>query len=163
MGTMVSRLLAGAALMAALGVGGCALPPEDAVARQARSQLPTDWTLVSSGDWRYRKLPVDTRVAIEDVKLQMAQERDTSAFSFYGRYSDSMYARIAQLNSSANQQFVQVAIDELRDAELAERDRQVSALAINRNLTPELMGIAERPSDIDRNMAVVGNQNLRMF
>jgi hypothetical protein len=133
------------------------------VARQARSQLPTDWTSVSSGDWRYRKLPIDTRVTIEDVKLQMAQERDTSAFSFYGRYSDAMSARIAQLNSSANEQFVQVALEELRDAQIAERDRLVSAPVINRDLTPELIGVAERPSDVERNMAVVGNQNLRMF
>lgn len=35
--------------------------------------------------------------------------------------------------------------------------------SIKSNLTPELQGIAERPSDIERNMAVVGNQNLRMF
>lgn len=35
--------------------------------------------------------------------------------------------------------------------------------SVKSNLTPELMGVAETPDDIDRNMAVVGNQNLRMF
>ena len=39
----------------------------------------------------------------------------------------------------------------------------VSFGSVKSNLTPELRGVAERPSDIDRNMAVVGNQNLRMF
>jgi hypothetical protein len=35
--------------------------------------------------------------------------------------------------------------------------------SVKSNLTPELQGVAETPNDIDRNMAVVGNQNLRMF
>lgn len=39
----------------------------------------------------------------------------------------------------------------------------VSFNAIKSNCTPELMGMTERPVDIDRNMAVVGNQNIRMM
>lgn len=39
----------------------------------------------------------------------------------------------------------------------------VSFNSVKSNLTPELQGMAERPVDVDRNMAVVGNQNLRMF
>lgn len=35
--------------------------------------------------------------------------------------------------------------------------------SVKSNLTPELQGVAETPDDIERNMAVVGNQNLRMF
>ncbi len=35
--------------------------------------------------------------------------------------------------------------------------------AIKGNLTPELVGVSERDVDIQRNMAVVSNQNLRMF
>lgn len=35
--------------------------------------------------------------------------------------------------------------------------------AISKNLTPELQGIAERPVDIDRNMAVAENVDLRLF
>lgn len=39
----------------------------------------------------------------------------------------------------------------------------VSYNAIKRNLTPELQGMTERGIDIDRNMAVTSNQNLRMM
>ena len=39
----------------------------------------------------------------------------------------------------------------------------VSYNAIKRNLTPELQGITESGIDIDRNMAVTSNQNLRMM
>ena len=35
--------------------------------------------------------------------------------------------------------------------------------AITNNLTPELQGLSERPVDIDRNVAVVENVNLRLF
>ena len=35
--------------------------------------------------------------------------------------------------------------------------------SIKSNPSPELMGIAERPVDVERNMAVVGDQNLRLF
>lgn len=39
----------------------------------------------------------------------------------------------------------------------------VSYKSISRNLTPELQGVTERGIDIDRNMAVTSNQNLRMM
>ena len=39
----------------------------------------------------------------------------------------------------------------------------VSYGAITRNLTPELASLAERPVDIDRNIAVHNNQNMRSF
>ena len=39
----------------------------------------------------------------------------------------------------------------------------VSYSYIKSNLTPELQGLSERSIDIDRNMAVTGNQNLRMM
>ena len=39
----------------------------------------------------------------------------------------------------------------------------VSFKAIRHDLTPELNGLAERKVDIQRNMAVVNNQNSRMF
>ncbi len=39
----------------------------------------------------------------------------------------------------------------------------VSFNSITRDLTPELQGINERPVDIDVNMAVVSNQNIRMM
>jgi hypothetical protein len=39
----------------------------------------------------------------------------------------------------------------------------VSYNAIKRNLTPELQGLTESGIDIDRNMAVTSNQNLRMM
>ena len=39
----------------------------------------------------------------------------------------------------------------------------VSFKKITQDLTPELQGINERPVDIDVNMAVVGNQNIRMM
>lgn len=41
--------------------------------------------------------------------------------------------------------------------------QNVNYHAIKSNLTPEMMGISEREIDINRNMAVVGNQNLRMI
>ncbi|MCA9285101.1 MAG: hypothetical protein KDA22_07810 [Phycisphaerales bacterium] len=37
----------------------------------------------------------------------------------------------------------------------------VSFNNIKSDLTPELMTMSERPSDVDRNMAVVGNINIR--
>ncbi len=39
----------------------------------------------------------------------------------------------------------------------------VSFNAIKGDLTPHIVGLTERDVDIERNMAVVGNQNLRMF
>ncbi len=39
----------------------------------------------------------------------------------------------------------------------------VSFDAIKRDLTPEMMTLTERPIDVERNMAVTGNQNLRSF
>ena len=39
----------------------------------------------------------------------------------------------------------------------------VNYYAIKTDLTPELQGVTERGVDIDRNMAVTGNQNLRMM
>ncbi len=45
----------------------------------------------------------------------------------------------------------------------ATNPENVSYRAIKSNLTPELQGISERGVDIDRNMAVTGNQNLRMM
>ncbi|MFB0987277.1 MAG: hypothetical protein QMB94_13340 [Phycisphaerales bacterium] len=39
----------------------------------------------------------------------------------------------------------------------------VSFNAIKSDLTPHIMGLSERDVDIQLNMAVVGNQNLRMF
>ena len=39
----------------------------------------------------------------------------------------------------------------------------VSYYSIRTDLTPELQGITERGVDIDRNMAVTNNQNLRMM
>ena len=39
----------------------------------------------------------------------------------------------------------------------------VSYSAISGNLTPELMGLAERPIDVDRNISVAANQNQRAF
>jgi hypothetical protein len=35
--------------------------------------------------------------------------------------------------------------------------------AIKSDLTPELQGLVERPVDVDRNLAVNNNQNLRMM
>ncbi len=39
----------------------------------------------------------------------------------------------------------------------------VSFNAIKGDLTPHIVGLTERDVDIELNMAVVGNQNLRMF
>lgn len=39
----------------------------------------------------------------------------------------------------------------------------VSYSAISSNLTPELQTLHERPIDVDRNLAVNNNQNLRLF
>jgi hypothetical protein len=39
----------------------------------------------------------------------------------------------------------------------------VSFNAIKGDLTPHIMGLSERDVDIELNMAVIGNQNLRMF
>ena len=39
----------------------------------------------------------------------------------------------------------------------------VSYGAISGNLTPELMGLAERPIDVDRNIWMAANQNKRAF
>ncbi|MHC4868131.1 MAG: hypothetical protein ACYTE2_00350 [Planctomycetota bacterium] len=39
----------------------------------------------------------------------------------------------------------------------------VSFAAIKSNPSPELLGVANRNVDIERNMAVVGDQNLRML
>lgn len=41
--------------------------------------------------------------------------------------------------------------------------QDVSFNSIKSNPTPELMGMSEREIDVERNMAVVGNQNLRLF
>ena len=41
--------------------------------------------------------------------------------------------------------------------------QNVSYQSIKSNLTPELQGLSERSIDIDRNMAVTGNQNLRLM
>ena len=41
--------------------------------------------------------------------------------------------------------------------------QNVGYYAIKTDLTPELQGVTERGVDIDRNMAVTGNQNLRMM
>ncbi len=41
--------------------------------------------------------------------------------------------------------------------------KDVSFNSIKSNPTPELMGMSEREIDVERNMAVVGNQNLRMM
>ena len=38
----------------------------------------------------------------------------------------------------------------------------VSFDAIKRDLTPHILGLSERDVDVQRNMAVIGNQNLRM-
>lgn len=39
----------------------------------------------------------------------------------------------------------------------------VSLKGITSNMTPELQGLAERPSDVDRNMAVTFDTNGRLF
>lgn len=39
----------------------------------------------------------------------------------------------------------------------------VSFDALKSDLTPHILGISERDVDIERNMAVIGNQNLRMM
>jgi hypothetical protein len=41
--------------------------------------------------------------------------------------------------------------------------KDVSFNSIKNNPTPELMGMSEREIDVERNMAVVGNQNLRLM
>ncbi|MHC4415875.1 MAG: hypothetical protein ACYS0G_11385 [Planctomycetota bacterium] len=40
---------------------------------------------------------------------------------------------------------------------------EVSYDAIRNDLTPELAGLVDRPDDIDRHIAVMGNANMRMF
>ena len=161
--TIQRGLLALVVSLSVVGACGCQTLSQERVVKQAESQLPSDWISVSSSDWRFRSLPPETREAIDEVRLAMARERETTAFIFYGRYSDGMYTRIGQTNDLANKQFVEGAVNRWQVERMAARDRQVSPGEINRHLTPELMGIAERPSDIERNMAVVGNQNLRLF
>lgn len=39
----------------------------------------------------------------------------------------------------------------------------VSFDALKRDLTPHILGLTERDVDVERNMAVIGNQNLRMM
>ena len=129
------------------------LPDADRVLRaQAQSQLPANWLAVSQSDWRYRELPETAKSELEAVKSEFDAARQSAGYSFYGRYSESLAERALQANRDADAAFIQAYLSRYNPTEV-----------VMRNPTPELMGMSERSIDVDRNMAVVGNQNLRLM
>lgn len=154
-----SRSLRVLALLALLSVvfTGCSSSPDLGVAQaerreSAQRQLPADWMAVSKSDWRYKLLPTKTQAELEQVRVDFQTERQSAGYSFYGGYSEALVSRRLQTNRQADDAFI--------NAYAAQFDYNE---AVFRDLTPELMGMSERPSDVERNMAVVGNQNLRMM
>ncbi len=148
------------AFAAVLGVtlcGGCKVTPDlpdaDRVLRQqAQAQLPANWLTVSKSDWRYRELSEDAKSDLESVKEEFESAKGSAGFSFYGRYSEQLAERALQANRDADEAFVSAYIARYNPTQV-----------VIRNPTPELMGMSERPIDVERNMAVVGNQNLRLM
>lgn len=149
---LLSIAIAGVAL-----ASGCKVTPDlpdaDRVLRaQAQSQLPANWLSVSKSDWRYQELPDSARSELEAVKSEFDAAKQSAGYSFYGRYSEALAERALQANRDADAAFIQAYLSRYDPAEV-----------VMRNPTPELMGMSERPIDVERNMAVVGNQNLRMM
>jgi len=130
---------------------GCATAPTREDLREtAVANLPPDWLALSNSDWRFDVLPASAAKQLDDVKATMAIERGTAGYHFHQNYSNATLGAMLEVNRSADAAFIQ-----------AYEDRLVSAEMIMRYPTPELLNMADRPIDVERNMAVVGNQDLR--
>jgi len=146
---LLAAMLAASSVL--LNMPGCVTAPtREGLRESAVSSLPKDWLALPESDWRFSILPASSSKQLDDVKARMSQERDSAGYHFHQRYSDATLASMLDANRAADAAFIQ-----------AYEDRLVSIETIMRHPTPELMNMAERPIDVERNMAVVGNQDLR--
>ncbi len=140
-----SSLALCASLVAAVSLvsisGGCSTAQPTKLA--GSRDLPANWLKLSDGDWRVRALPEPTREYLVRVKENMAEERQSSYYRFYGRYSDGLVKAMADANEAATNAFL------------------ASPKIINANLTPELYGTSESYNDVDWHFAANANQDWR--
>jgi hypothetical protein len=134
-----------------LANGGCASPPtQESLQLEAMSRLPDNWLALPESDWRLEMLPAVVSGHLAEVRGQMASERESAGYHFHQRYSEVTIAAAVEANRSADAAFIQ-----------AYEDRAVSFATVARYPTPELVNVADRSVDVERNIAVVENQNLR--
>ena len=106
-------------------------------------QLPADWLVLPTTDWRISALPAPTRDYLASVRENMQRERQSEYFRFYGRYTDSTLKQVAEANNIASTAFL------------------TAPKTVNRNLTPELFNTAETRDEASWHFAANANNDLR--
>lgn len=122
-------------------LSGCASPQPTQLA--GIHDLPPSWIDLSPDDPRVKALDQVTQDELAELQKEMAAERTSRYYSFYGRYTDPTLARIAKFNEDADYSYL------------------VCYAIILRDPTPEMDGIAATHADRVRNQALVNNANRR--
>ena len=107
------------------------------------AQLPPDWVDLMPGDSRLSYLDAPTRLSLMAFRKEIAEDRKSQEFTFYGGFSEGTLRRWREINEECKSSYC------------------ANAVVIGRDLTPELAGTSLSVNEAYMNSVIVGDVDLR--
>ena len=110
--------------------------------------MPSDWLTLRGNSWQIKELPQTYQNELSALQVKLANERLGQYYNFYGQYSPEIQQEIDSTISRLDTAYLGLAY---------------SFKALRANLTPQMNGLSETYSENDAGIAVVNNENERMY
>ena len=110
--------------------------------------MPKDWLSLSENAWQFKALPEANKIELHALKIKLIQSKEGQYFNFYQKYNPELLAESDGVINNLNRAYLNL---------------RYSNRVIMANLTPGMNGLAETYSENDAGIAVVNNDNDRMY